>query len=69
MRNVAWRLLIWVADSLDRNLLMVPEIDEYYPPSTDPADGQPHRDIDRTRTILRELLAARAGEPPGFVTG
>ena len=33
MRNVPARLLVWVAEILDRNLLMVPEIDEYYSPS------------------------------------
>jgi hypothetical protein len=29
MRNVLGRLLILVAEALDRNLLMVPEIDDY----------------------------------------
>ena len=29
MRNVLGRLLAWVAEILDRNLLFVPEIDEY----------------------------------------
>jgi hypothetical protein len=33
MRNVPARLLVWVAEILDRNLLMVPEIDEYDSPS------------------------------------
>ena len=33
MRNVFGRLLILVAEALDRNLLMVPEIDEYDSPS------------------------------------
>jgi hypothetical protein len=33
MRNVPARLLLWVAEILDRNLLMVPEIDEYHSPS------------------------------------
>ena len=69
MRNVLWRPLIWVAEILDRNLLTVPEVDEYYPPTADPTDGQRGRDDERTRPILRELLAARAGEPPGFVQG
>ena len=34
MRNVLGRLLILVAETLDRNLLTVPDIDEYDPPST-----------------------------------
>jgi hypothetical protein len=29
MLDVLGRLLVWVAEILDRNLLMVPEIDEY----------------------------------------
>ncbi len=33
MRNVLGRLLILVVEILDRNLLMVPEIDEHGPPS------------------------------------
>ena len=33
MRNVPARLLLWVAEIFDRNLLMVPEIDEYHSPS------------------------------------
>jgi hypothetical protein len=33
MRNIFGRLLLWVAEILDRNLLMVPEIDEYDSPS------------------------------------
>lgn len=33
MRNVLGRLLILVAEALDRNLVMVPEIDEYDSPS------------------------------------
>jgi hypothetical protein len=33
MRNVLERLLVWAAEILDRNLLMVPEIDEYDSPS------------------------------------
>ena len=33
MRNVLGRLLILVAEILDRNLLMVPEIDEHDSPS------------------------------------
>ena len=32
MRNVLGRLLILVAEALDRNLLTVPEIDEYDAP-------------------------------------
>jgi hypothetical protein len=34
MRNVLGRLLILVASTLDRNLLTVPDIDEYEPPFT-----------------------------------
>jgi hypothetical protein len=33
MRNVLGRLLILVAEALDRNLMTVPEIDEYDSPS------------------------------------
>jgi hypothetical protein len=33
MRNVLGRLLVSVAEILDRNLLVVPEIDEYDSPS------------------------------------
>jgi hypothetical protein len=33
MLNVLGRLLVWVAEILDRNLLMVPEIAEYDSPS------------------------------------
>ncbi len=33
MLDVLGRLLVWVAEILDRNLLMVPEIDEYDSPS------------------------------------
>ena len=33
MRNVLGRLLILVAEALDRNLVTVPEIDEYDSPS------------------------------------
>jgi hypothetical protein len=29
MRKAAGRLVIWLAEILDRNLLTVPEIDEY----------------------------------------
>jgi hypothetical protein len=29
MRNVLGRLLVWVVEIVDRNLLMVPEVDEY----------------------------------------
>ncbi|MDT5014828.1 MAG: hypothetical protein QOD39_988 [Mycobacterium sp.] len=32
MRNVLWRLLTFVAETLDRNLLTVPDIDEWEPP-------------------------------------
>jgi hypothetical protein len=69
MRNVFWRLLIWVAEILDRNLITEPEIDELYPPSTDPADGGRGWEVERTRPILRDLFATRAGAPPGFVQG
>jgi hypothetical protein len=34
MRNVLGRLLILVAEALDRSLMTVPEIDEYDSPST-----------------------------------
>jgi len=34
MRNVLGRLLILVAEALDRSLMTVPEIDEYDAPST-----------------------------------
>jgi hypothetical protein len=34
MRNVLGRLLILVAETLDRNLLTVPDIDEYEAPVT-----------------------------------
>jgi hypothetical protein len=67
MRNLLWRPLIWVAEILDRNLLTVPEVDEYYPPSAGPTDGRHDRGIERTRPIFRDLIDARAGEPPGFV--
>ena len=33
MRNVLGRLLVWVVEIVDRNLLMVPEVDEYDAPS------------------------------------
>jgi hypothetical protein len=33
MRNVLGRLLVWVAEVLDHNLLTVPEVDEYDAPS------------------------------------
>jgi hypothetical protein len=33
MRNALGRLFVWVAEILDRNLLMVPEIDECDSPS------------------------------------
>jgi hypothetical protein len=69
MHNVLSRLLVWMAEILDRNLLMVPEVDEYDRPYTDPTDGRHDREVDRTRPILRELLGARAGKPPGFVQG
>lgn len=32
MRNVLSRLLTLVVETLDRNLVMVPEIDDYHPP-------------------------------------
>jgi hypothetical protein len=67
MRNLLWRLLIWVAEILDRNLLTVPDVDENYPPSAGPTDSQDDREIERTRPILRDLIAARAGAAPGFV--
>jgi hypothetical protein len=69
MRNVLGRLLIWVAEILDRGLLTVPDVDEYYLPSAGPTDDQHDRKIERTRPILRDLIAARAGEAPGFVQG
>jgi hypothetical protein len=34
MRNVLGRLLILVAEALDRSLMTVPDIDEYVAPST-----------------------------------
>jgi hypothetical protein len=34
MRNVLGRLLILVAEALDRSLMTVPDIDEYAAPST-----------------------------------
>ena len=54
MRNVLGRLVIWVAEILDRNLLTVPDVDEYYPPS-DPVrrTGQRgDRETERTRPIF-----------------
>ena len=33
MRNILGRLLVLVAEALDRNLLTVPEIDEYDSPA------------------------------------
>jgi hypothetical protein len=33
MRNVVGRILILVAEALDRNLVTVPEVDEYDSPS------------------------------------
>jgi hypothetical protein len=65
MRNVIWRLLIWTAEILDRNLLMVPEVDDYRPPTKRQHDWE----FERTRPLLREMFAARAGERPGFVQG
>ena len=67
MRNLFWRLLIWVAEILDRNLLTAPDVDEHCPPSAGPTDSQDDREIERTRPILRDLIASRAGEAPGFV--
>jgi hypothetical protein len=29
MRNLLGRLLVWVVEILDRNLLMLPEVDDY----------------------------------------
>jgi hypothetical protein len=69
MRNVVWRLLIWVAEILDRILLTVSDVDEYYLPSAGPADDQHDRKVERTRPMLRDLIAVRAGEPPSFVQG
>jgi hypothetical protein len=69
MRSILGRLVIWVAEILDRNLLTVPEVDEYYPPTAGSTDPRHDREIERTRPILRDLIAARAGEPPGFVRG
>ena len=69
MRSVVWRLLIWVAEILDRNLITVPDVDEYYPTYPGPVDRQHDWEFERTRPVLRELFAARAGEPPGFVRG
>jgi hypothetical protein len=70
MRSVVWRLLIWIAEILDRNLLTAPGVDgEYYPPSAGPTDGQQDREAERTRSIVRDLISARAGRPPDFVQG
>jgi hypothetical protein len=69
MRNILSRLLIWVAEILDRNLITVPDIDDSYLPYSDPVNGLHDREVERTRPILRELFASRAGEPPGFVRG
>ena len=69
MRSVIWRLLIWIAEILDRNLITVPDVDGYYPPTTDQTACRHDRGIERTRPIIRDLIAARTGEPPGFVQG
>lgn len=42
MRNVLGRLLILVAETLDRNLLTVPDIDEYEAPVTGLRRPVPH---------------------------
>ena len=68
MPNALWRLVIWVAEILDRSLIMVPDVDEYYP-SASRTDGRQDRETERTRPVLRELFAARAGERAGFVQG
>jgi hypothetical protein len=41
MGRVLERLLLWVADVLDRNLLTVPDLDHEWPPSTHRPATQP----------------------------
>jgi len=67
MRILLWRFVIWVAEALDRYLLTVPDVDEYYPLPAGPMDSRDDREIERTRPVLRDLIASRAGEAPGFV--
>jgi hypothetical protein len=66
MHSFIWRLLMWIAEMLDRNLITVPEADDQWPMAAGSAHG---RDVERTRPILREMCAARTGERPGFVQG
>jgi hypothetical protein len=40
MRSLLGRLVIWVAERLERSLIMVPEVDEDFPPFA--ADCQDH---------------------------
>jgi hypothetical protein len=37
MRSVVGRLIIWIAEMLDRSLLTVPDIDEHLAPEHSPA--------------------------------
>jgi hypothetical protein len=36
MRSALGRLIIWIAEMLDRSLLTVPDIDEHRPPEHSP---------------------------------
>ena len=41
MRSVLGRLIIWIAETLDRSLLTVPDIDEYRAAEHSPAGVRP----------------------------
>jgi hypothetical protein len=45
MSRILERLLLWVADVLDRNLITVPEIDDEWPPSARPWDDHRAREV------------------------
>ena len=57
MRSLLGLLVIWVAESFERSLITVPEVDEHFPPFA--ADCQDHGFQERSRTSS-EWLGSRA---------
>ena len=65
MFRLLWRLMMWIAEALDRSLLTVPEVNEPLSPPADsgepPMTGQSDPNAEWTRQIRLALIRSHQG--------
>jgi hypothetical protein len=56
MRSLLGRLIIWVAERLDRSLITVPEVDEDFPPFAADCEDHGFQDADADVVCVAGVL-------------